>query len=83
MQGTVVEASDYCMKDEEFIEFGTLPSVSGTSDKFAIALAEQNCLVDVKESLPALFLNYKNTLERLVQSDLRELITMDASSEIW
>lgn len=70
MQGTVAEASDYCMKDEEFIEFGTLPSFSGTSEKFAIIFTEQNRLANVKESLPALFLRYKNTLERLVQSDL-------------
>ncbi|UOK21044.1 replication associated protein [Chifec virus UA13_110] len=66
-RGTPTECSEYCKKDGEFTEHGTLPKVTsgGGAFKASILAAEKGDLASVKDAYPGVYLRYKKTLESL------------------
>lgn len=81
-RGTPEEASQYCKKDNDFCEFGRLPSTTGRVDKFRDLLdkAEAGKISDIKADYPGLYIRYKNTLQSALICDTTEL---NNSCGVW
>lgn len=80
--GSVEDNIQYCKKDGEYTEYGIVPKISGSTNKFkdAINLAERGAVSEIKSLYPGLYLRYKNTLESLVLCDSDELVN---SCGVW
>nr|QTE03386.1 MAG: replication-associated protein [Luscinia calliope CRESS-DNA-virus sp.] len=81
-RGTPTENREYCSKDGEVKEFGSLPSTGRGGGIFADAIkqAENGDIDTVKSSHPGLYLRYKKTLESLRRVNTDEL---NDSCGIW
>lgn len=65
----------YCKKDDDYGEYGELPTVSGSTDKYkdVVSLAKRGDVYAIKSLYPAILFCYKNTLESQVLCDQNEL----------
>nr|QTE03316.1 MAG: replication-associated protein [Periparus ater Circoviridae sp.] len=82
MRGTPEEAANYCKKDGNFTEFGTLPKCNGGDNAFrkAIELAEKGELDAIKENYSGIYLRYKKTIDCLRRFNTDELMN---SCGVW
>lgn len=82
MRGSCEEAANYCKKDGDYKEYGTLPAAAERSDKFTsvIRLAETGELEELKQLYPGIFVRYKRTLESLLRYTDDELVD---SCRVW
>nr|QTE03549.1 MAG: replication-associated protein [Phylloscopus fuscatus CRESS-DNA-virus sp.] len=81
-KGSPNQNADYCKKDGNFKEYGSLPKTAKGSNHFAsaIELAKQNRLHEVEQTHPGIYLRYKQTLESLLTIHTPE---MNNSCGIW
>lgn len=82
MRGTPEKAANYCKKDGDYTEYGTVPHIVKSCDAFkrCISLAETGNLEQIKMDYPGHFLRYKSCLQSMLKFDLTEL---SGSCGIW
>lgn len=81
-RGTPAEASDYCKKDENFKEFGTLPSTTGRTTGLGdvLAAAQRGDFAYIKTQHPGTWFRYKAAILTSIEYDTTEL---NNSCGVW
>lgn len=74
-RGSPAEASEYCKKDGDFMEFGQLPTVSGRASKFGdlLAKAERGEIDALKAEYPGQYIRYKANILSSMQFSTDQL----------
>lgn len=92
MAGTPQQASDYCKKDGDFVEFGELPDyVGGASGgnkkavnyKGIIALAESHDFDTLKENHPGEYFRHYHTIKRIAMDNPKPVEALDELKHEW
>lgn len=91
MRGTSQEASDYCKKEGDYIECGTLPVTAAeaggqaSKERFArnIALARSGRMDELMEIDPASLVQHYHSYKRIVQDYPQKPNHLDAVCGIW
>lgn len=81
-KGTPSQAAEYCKKDGNFKEYGSIPSTTGRACSFAdvIAKAKDGKIEDVEAEHPGIYLRYKKTLESLISCNN---VNLAESCGVW
>lgn len=84
MRGTSQEASDYCKKDGEFLESGTLPTTVGTRNKQkwdeAFDLAKTHKMEDIPKDM---LIRYYHAFKRIQQDNPQHMDDLPTTCGIW
>lgn len=92
MAGTPQQASDYCKKEGDFLEFGTLPDfVGGASGgrkkavnyKAIIDLAESHDFAAIKENHPGEYFRHYHTIKRIAMDNPKPVEVLDELKHEW
>lgn len=84
-RGNCKQAIDYCKKDGDWREWGTMPrGPQGQADKWkeVLSLARQGKIEEIEDKHPAIFLRYHNKLLSLHRPE-RPLILPTLENEWW
>lgn len=84
-KGTHKQASDYCKKEGDFYEFGTLPLSAGEKTqqmwKNVILWAESGDIVRIKDEYPAIYIRYLERLRSMCRPQVA--ILPELENEWW
>lgn len=86
-RGTVKEAVDYCKKENNWADFGTMPVDGPTKQKrnFAriIEMAKQGRLAEIEKTDPGAYVQYYSTIKRIAQDNPIKHPPLDALTNFW
>lgn len=83
-RGTPQEAADYCKKDGDYVEHGTLPKTGGKVRKEEFSTAYKLAVEGkVKEVEPEIQLKYLNSLNKIADRELKQPNELEDTCGVW